>query len=112
MRRLSCGRLERASASVVRLFKRYPEIMVHTSYVNKAPISRSDSPKLMIRKSLRALLSAAPSLFLMKSAVRILARKGQDVRLLALLYRWVLGAHMVKGYRRGLLESRNGQYVK
>lgn len=101
----TCKRLEKLSRSAAHLLKRYPELRPHLAYCDKEPLSLlTDPPSLLMRKALRSLVSSTPSVHAMRGVGRTLEKHRPDSSLLALLYRWILSAHMYKGYRQGLCE--------
>ena len=107
---INCKRAEQASRSVVRLFRRYPELTPHFSaYENKRPMSLwTDSPSLLLRKAARRTMSSPPLLEAMKQLAAILEKQRPESRLLVPLYRAIVGAHIQKGYRQGLRELSPG----
>jgi len=102
----TCARWERAGWSAARLFARYPELAQHIpAFRDKGPMSFStDSPALLVRKSWRRLMSSAPSVSVMRRLARILEKRRPDSLRLALLYRWIIGAYIYEGFRRGRRE--------
>jgi glycosyltransferase involved in cell wall biosynthesis len=106
----NCERAENASRSVVRLFRRYPELRPHFSaYQTKHPMSlRTDPPGLLLRKVLRSAMSSSPVLEAMKLLTAMLERHGAQSRLLIVLYRIIIGAHIQRGYRQGLRDLSRG----
>ncbi|MBN1136108.1 MAG: glycosyltransferase family 2 protein [Anaerolineae bacterium] len=106
----NCKRAEQASRSVVRLFRRYPELWPHFSaYHSKQPLSlRSDSAGLLVRKAIWSVMSSPPLLRAMKQLTLLLEKHRPQSRLLVPLYRAIIGAHIRKGYRQGQRELSLG----
>lgn len=103
---LNCRRQEQASQSATHFFTRYPELTQHfPAYHHKRPLSFStDSLAILMRKALRSILSVPPLVTAMQHMTHILEEYNSDSRLLILLYRWIIGAYIYRGYRRGLRE--------
>jgi GT2 family glycosyltransferase len=102
----SCERQTQASRSAARLFERHPELAQHISaFRDKGSMSfLVDSPDLLGRKALRSLASQPLSVSAMGRLTCVLEKHMPGSSLLALLYRWIISAHMYKGYRQGLRE--------
>ena len=101
-----CTRHERASRSAARFFARYPEVTRYFSaYHHKSPISLStDPPGLIARKALRSAMSSPPLLATTKKLALVLENHKSNSGPLVFLYRWIIGAHIYRGYRQGLHE--------
>ncbi len=97
-------RADRGARTAVLLFKRHPGLRGQLPmFRDKEPISWSvDPPGLIGRKLLRRLVSSSPSVFAMRQVAHVLEKRKQDATLLALLYRWIISAHIYRGYRAGL----------
>ena len=104
----ACQRWQRASQSAVRLFQKYPDLRAEIPmFVDKAPIDwRHDAPVLIGRKIARRLVSSAPILPGLEWLARQLEQRWPSERLLQVLYRWIVGAYMFRGYQLGLEELR------
>ncbi len=102
----ACSRWQRASHSAARLLNKYPQMQtVLPMFTDKRPISwATDSPGLVGRKLARQLLSWPPVVSLLEGLVKVLERYWPKERLLRALYRWIVGAYVFRGYRRGLKE--------
>ena len=101
-----CQRCEKVNQLGARLFHKHPDLrgMIPT-FCDKEPLSlATDSPRLIMRKVLRRLLSSSPSVAAMKRLIYVLEKYKPGSFLLVLLYRWVISAYLYKGYRRGLRE--------
>jgi hypothetical protein len=54
--------------------------------------------------------SCRSGLWTMKRLARLLERKAPSTFLLGLLYRWIVSAYLLKGYRQGLRELADEAY--
>lgn len=101
-----CTGCEKRGRLGVKLFRKHPDLRSAISmFRDKEPLSLStDSLGLTIRKVLRRLLSSLPSVAAMKRLTHVLEKRRPDSFLLVLLYRWIISAHIHKGYRGGLRE--------
>jgi GT2 family glycosyltransferase len=96
-----CAREERSAQTMPLLSQKYPETFGTTPYVvENRPVCRTDSPRLVVKKSIKQLLSFAPCL----SALHAVARIAEALRLpeerLQYIYRLLLGLHLFRGFRR------------
>jgi GT2 family glycosyltransferase len=100
-------RAERVAMMAVPLLRRHPELADHLPmFRDKLPIdARSDGPSLIVRKVARAVTSTGPAIKVTTAAARTVEKVRPGPRLLAPLYRWIIGAHLYRGYRRGLAGS-------
>ncbi len=98
-----------ASASVVRLFQKYPDIQsCFPMFRDKTPVDwRQNEPSLVLRKLSRRILSARPVLWIMMQLVKILEALRAPSILQRPLQRWVVGAFMCRGFQRGLKQYRD-----
>ncbi|MCP4423362.1 MAG: glycosyltransferase [Chloroflexi bacterium] len=103
----ACRRWQKAGQSAARLFQVHPGLQSHIPmFADKTPIDRvNDSPRLIIRKIVRALTSASVALWLLEKTVGLLEKIASSPKLLRPLYRWIQGGYMFRGYREGLNES-------
>ena len=97
----------RASRSAVRLFQRYPDMQSHLPmFRDKTPIIwGEDPPRLIARKLARQVASSRPMLWSMGRLAGLLERRYPSPRLLRPLHRWIIGGHILRGYRAGLKEN-------
>jgi GT2 family glycosyltransferase len=97
-------RSERAARTAVLLFQKHPGLQRQIPmFRDKEPISLStDSPGLLVRKLLRGLVSSPPYVFAMQRLRQVLEKHRPGSFLLVLLYRWIVSAHVYRGYRQGL----------
>lgn len=114
----SCERIERAAYSAVRLEMDYPEIFEQLlMFEDKQRIKLGeDSFRIVVRKVLRKISATRGAVWGMEEVVRVLeggllrsARNDGEglkpsLRVLRVLYRWVIGAYIYRGYREGLRE--------
>jgi len=86
--------------------KRYPELLPQIPmFRDKTPIDwKSDPPRLILRKALRAAGSFKAALKILEGIVCLLEKYYPSGRLLAPLYGWIVRGHMYLGYRQGLRE--------
>lgn len=107
-RLIACERWYRASRSAVWLFKRHKglEGQIPMLY-DKTPLTWGhDSPRLMLRKLGRRLLSSGPVLGIGQRIVSLLEHRYPSPAVLGRLYFWLHGAYMFQGYRQGLREFK------
>ena len=102
----ACKRAYHSSRTVHLLFQRHPEIARYLpAFWDKHPMSVfRDPPSLTARKVFRIITSSLPALRAMKHLVRCMETTARGSFLLVILYRWMISAHMYKGYRQGLRE--------
>lgn len=104
----ACRRWQRASESAVRLFEEHPGLQPHIPMLHdKTPIVWGrDSLRLMVRKVARAVAASPPVLWNMEWLVAQIEWMRPRSALLPLLYRWIAGSYMWRGYREGLRAQR------
>jgi glycosyltransferase involved in cell wall biosynthesis len=104
----TCRRWQRASQSAVTLFQKYPGLRpAIPMFADKTPIDwRHDSPVLIGRKIARRLTASALILPGLERLAGLLEQCWPSERVLQMLYRWIIGAHVFRGYQRGLEELR------
>ncbi len=102
----TCQRYEKVSRLAPALFLRLPGLRAHIPmFADKHPISwLEDDPWLIIRKIFRGAASTHFAVRTMELTVRFVEKSLPAPCLLRKLYRWVLGAHIYRGYRQGLRE--------
>jgi len=100
----AAARAFKAAQMAILLFKKYPAIAPHIPmFHDKSPIVwGQDSLGLVIRKTLRKVLSAKPIIKLLETIEKRLNKGAGQILLLAPLYRWILGGYMYQGYQEGL----------
>lgn len=88
----------------VALFQKHPSLLPHLPmFEDKTPINwRLDSPRLIVRKTVRRIASSQPSLWGMKELAGILEEKGLAPEWRQALSRWVIGGYIRQGYQDGL----------
>lgn len=88
------------------LFKKYPTMIDRIPmFLDKRPISvRVDPLNLIIRKSIRSLISCYPFMRIMEVVTEIVEEKSPKSNFLKSLYRWLMGSYIYQGYRQGLRE--------
>lgn len=103
-RLISCWRWYQASKSAVWLFRRYQDLEGQIPMLkDKTPLRWGrDSPKLMLRKVARRVLSSTPLLTVGQRIVGLLEQRYPSPSVLTPLYHWLHGAYMFQGYREGL----------
>jgi len=102
----ACRRWQKAGHSAVRLFQVHPGLQPHIPmFADKTPITRHDSPRLIMRKLIRILASTAVALRGMEALTNWLEKRRPSSRLLRPLYRWVQGGYMFRGYHEGLNDT-------
>ena len=97
-------RWQRAAHSAARLFERHPEMQPHIPmFIDKAPIGwRTDSPGLILRKLVRSLSAAGLVFWLLEAAVKRTDHGLTRGRLQRVIRRWLRGAYLYRGFRKGL----------
>ena len=105
-------RYQRAAASAVRLFERYPRMIQEMPMFNdKLPISwRQDSLTLIVRKLFRPILSSPIAMSLLSRLITFCERRTPRPNLLEPLYRWLIGGYIYQGWRTGLANRRQLGY--
>ena len=100
----ACQRWERAAYSAVSLLERHPGLspMLPMLADKRPPDWRKDPPRLILRKVLRSAASTRPIRWSLEQAAQALERTGAPDILLGPLYRWIIGAYIYQGFRRGL----------
>lgn len=100
----ACQRWERAAYSAVALFERHPELLpMLPMFTDKGPPNwHQDAPRLILRKALRSAASTGPIRWGLEHAAVGLEAAGAPDALLRILYRWIVGAYIYRGFRRGL----------
>jgi glycosyltransferase involved in cell wall biosynthesis len=102
-----CRRMRRAAVLAHALFRVAPELEAELPmFRDMAPPNWStDRPRQLARKLLRR-LSAWPAVVkLEERLIGWLERRGAGFVLLTLLYRWLIGAYIYRGYREGAATS-------
>ncbi len=86
--------------------KRYPELLPQIPmFRDKTPINwKTDPPRLILRKILRAAGSSRTALTFLEHIVHLLEKYMPSKRLLGPLYGWIVRGHMYLGYHQGLRE--------
>ena len=103
-------RAERDASMVHHLVENHPGIEAHLPmFRDKSPVDwETDPVSLIARKTLRRCAASRISLRLLSWTARIITRlTPYSGAVLPALYRWIIGAHIFLGYRRGL--RRSGQ---
>ena len=98
------NRAEKIASWAVALVRKYPELDGRLPMLSdKRPIALGeDGLRLIGRKTARAFASARLSLALLEHSARWLGAHTPREAVLRILYRWVVGGHIYRGYRRGL----------
>ncbi len=102
----AANRWHQASKTAARLFQVHPEIQPHLPmFIDKSPINwHRDSPWLIGRKMVRPLASSRPILWGLEKLALKQESSNRDSPFLAILYRWIIGGYIFRGYRAGLRE--------
>ena len=102
----ACQRWERASQSAPRLMTKYPAMRpALPMFLDKGPIDwRRDSFGLALRKLARQMASTQAVVWLLEMTAGLFERYWPAGPALRPLYRWITGAYIFRGYRRGLEE--------
>jgi GT2 family glycosyltransferase len=109
--RLYCRRMQSVSRQAVPFFRRCPRLApLVPMFRDKTPIQwREDPMVLIVRKVARRLASTAPGLWALENMAAVLEVLRPSSGLLLASYRWVIGAHILQGYRAGLRELGTGK---
>jgi glycosyltransferase involved in cell wall biosynthesis len=104
----ACQRFYRTGRSAVWLFKRHPELQTLIPMLqDKTPLAwGQDSPRLIVRKLARQLVSSGLVHGSITKLVSILEQHYPSPVLLRRLYYLLHGANLFQGYRAGLRESK------
>ncbi len=107
--RKSCERWYRAAKSAVRLLKRHPGLEPHLPmFRDKLPIRRGvDGPALILRKVIRPISSARPMIRLLEHLAARLEKYSFLRGMLGVVYRWIIGGYIFRGFAAGLREEGN-----
>ena len=107
-RTTACQRFYRVGRSAVWLFKTHPELQTLIPMLHdKTPLAwGQDSPRLIVRKLARHVVSSPPVLGSMLKLVSILEQHYPSPVVLRRLYYWLHGANLFQGYREGLREFK------
>jgi hypothetical protein len=111
-----CQRVERGSEAIVAFCRKYPNWPdnVRRHQVN-GPL-RNDEPLIsIVRKVGKRLVATSPAVGVLFATIALLERWAGEGRVLERSYRLVLGAHILRGYRKGvarLHDVRTGRVSK
>jgi glycosyltransferase involved in cell wall biosynthesis len=110
-RQAGAQRMYRVSTLAPSMFSQMPGLKPHVDmFRDKGPVDlQFDPPRLVARKMARSVLSSSLSLRSMEALCGVLEVHYPNPDLLTPLYRWIMGAYIYRGYRRGLKEL-NGQH--
>ncbi|MEM7130824.1 MAG: glycosyltransferase family 2 protein [Chloroflexota bacterium] len=99
-------RLFTASKMAIALFHKFPEIQSHLPmFYDKLPVDwQQDSAQMVLRKLVRPVTSAAPSLWAVEQVTSIVEKSSPSSPLLPHLYRWISGGYIYQGFHAGLRE--------
>lgn len=99
-----CRNRETAAQLAPLLFHKHPGLKGEIPmFRDKEPVSlASDPPRLIVRKLLRAAASNSLSIGSMRALAGMLESTAPRSQSLVLLYRWIVSAHIYRGYRAGL----------
>ncbi len=100
----ACRRWWRACHSAVKLFEVHPGLQPHIPMlIDKVPIDfQADAPKLILRKVFRRITASSIAIGGMEKLTAVLESRFPQHRLLPLLYLWIQGGYMFRGYQAGL----------
>lgn len=99
----ACQRARQYQRSAVLLLHKHPELTPQIDYLqDKMPISRSDPPGLIARKTARSILALPPAVWAMERIVGLLEHRLPRPALLRFFYWKVLGSYQLRGIREGL----------
>lgn len=103
-------RMEETAYRAVFLFQQHPGLPQYIPMLqDKGPICwAEDSPKLILRKLMRRVASAAAVVWAMEKSAQVLENFFNAPALTEKLYLWIRGSYMRRGYRRGLQDMQRG----
>lgn len=109
--RLYCRRMQNVSRQAVPFFRRYPALeYLVPMFRDKTPIDWREDPVFLIgRKIVRRLASSAPGLWTLQGMAATLQVLQPSSSMLLASYQWLIGAHILRGYRAGLRELSPGK---
>lgn len=100
-----CRFQERGASDTVRLCHKHPEIHGEAPIVRaNGPVSRSDAPRLVATKLVKAALARPRVIEVLFRVVHFAERAGLPDRVLFRAYSALIGLAMFRGWRRGLAE--------
>jgi len=101
-----CSRMYNVSRLSILHFQRYPSLLARVPmYVDKVPIDfKNDKYKLIIKKTMRMLISSKTGLAIMKEITNFLKKIYPSKCVLSSLNRWIIGGYIFRGFRQGLKE--------
>jgi glycosyltransferase involved in cell wall biosynthesis len=101
--RTYCRRSEWGAARMIPFWRRHNELPDNQlrSEINRPIRWRGDSPRLLLRKSLKAALAWGPALETLFAITSLVERVSSSNTDLSFLYRLLLGVHLQRGFRRG-----------
>jgi hypothetical protein len=106
-----CRRMRGVSRMAALHFRRSPgALSAVPMFRDKTPIHwQADPPDLIVRKVARRLASTAPAVWIVEKMADVLEALFPSSGLLPACYRWVIGAHILQGYRAGVRELGTGK---
>ena len=101
-------RIQEAAYRAATLFQKHPGLLPHLPmFEDKTAIAwHTDSPTLVVRKLIRPVASSQPVLAVLEHIALALEPRYASHSFFAPLCRWIIGAHIYHGYRRGQREVR------
>jgi Glycosyl transferase family 2 len=106
-----CSKQERYAVSCAEALARYPSLAHQVDYagclarLNGPIVWGTDSPTVVARKILKVLLSSQPALAMLKGFTAVLETQRMS-GLLEVVYPLVIGLHIFRGFRAGLVRYR------
>jgi glycosyltransferase involved in cell wall biosynthesis len=103
-----CRRWQRASQSAACLLRKYPALEpAMPMFADKRPIVWGvDSPKLVARKLIRRVASAAVIVSVLEWLAHGFEQRWAAEPVLRRLYRWIIGAYIFRGFQSGVKELK------
>ncbi len=105
----ACRRMFRVSHWAPGLFQVHPGLRPHLAmFQDKLPVSwDNDPPRMLLAKLARPVASSRPVVWALNVSARLLENHFPSKRLLGPLYRWIISAHVFRGFRHGLKDYRD-----
>jgi len=102
-----CRRAEWGSLHMLAFCQRYPDLPdnVERARVNGPAMPGQEPLRQSLRKRIKLVLTLKPLIGAMFGVAWVLERIGPNSRVLDRVYRLLLGAHILRGYRKGLRDS-------
>lgn len=108
-RRAASKRAQESAYRAAWLFEKHPNLIEYIPmFFDKRPISWGDDQfAVVLRKVARRLVSGGPAMRSLETMACHLENRNPGLSSLAVLYRWIIGGYIYRGYRQGLKDLAN-----